>query len=91
MHALASRHGARFLLLIVPSRHALAEDRYSASSLGLLRRAEARARALEIPYVIPEAALRDAGGAELYMDFCHPTAEGNAVIARALAPIIGPW
>jgi hypothetical protein len=41
--------------------------------------------------VFPLDPLERAGGAALYMDFCHPTAAGNRAIAAALTPVLAAW
>ena len=85
------QRGIRLLLLIVPSQYVFDGGRFSASSRALALRAEARARALGLDVLFPLEALEQAGGAQLYMDFCHPTAAGNRVIAAALAPVLADW
>jgi hypothetical protein len=83
--------GVKFLLVILPSRHVFTDDQYTESSIALLKRAEARAREKQIHYVSAWEELGGAGGADLFMDFCHPTAEGNRVIADILYPILAEW
>jgi hypothetical protein len=85
------RQGVRFLLIILPSRHVYAHGQYAGSSRALLLRGEEAARARDIRYVSLDAALGRAGGADLFMDFCHPTAAGNRVIASELEPILRAW
>jgi hypothetical protein len=91
MRRYLERRDIRFLLVILPSRYAFTEEPFSAAARELLARAETRARELEIPYVAPARGLARRGGAELYMDFCHPTAEGNRAIAAELEPILAKW
>ena len=86
-----ARRGIRLLVLIVPSQHVFDGGRFSASSRALVERAAARARALDLDVVLPLDALERAGGAALYMDFCHPTAAGNRTIAAALTPVLAAW
>lgn len=86
-----AQRGIRMLLLIVPSQYVFDGGRFSASSRALALRAEARARALGLDVLLPLDALEQAGGAQLYMDFCHPTAAGNRVIAAALTPVLAEW
>jgi hypothetical protein len=33
----------------------------------------------------------EVGGAGLYMDFCHPTAEGNRVMGEAIFSAVRDW
>ncbi len=91
IHAYLERRDIRFLLLIMPSRHVYADDQYTDASLELLQRAEARARELGLPHLSLHAALGRAGGAALFMDFCHPTAAGHRAIAAELEPILSRW
>lgn len=73
-----------FLLVIMPSRDVYEEGRFAVGASRLLRRAQQRASDLDIPTLSLWGALGEAGGALLYMDFCHPTAAGNAAIAETL-------
>lgn len=91
IHAYLTRRGVRFLLIILPSRHVYSDDQYTRASLELVRRAERRARELDLPHVSLYEALGRAGGSALFMDFCHPTAHGNRAIADALEPILRGW
>ena len=72
-----------FLLVIMPSRDSYEAEARSVGARRLLDRAEARAAELELPTLSLRVRLGTAGGAELYMDFCHPTAAGNEAIAAA--------
>jgi lysophospholipase L1-like esterase len=46
------------------------------------------AAALHVPVVLPDNAMRRAGGEKLFRDGLHPNAAGNAVIAKLLAPLV---
>jgi lysophospholipase L1-like esterase len=89
-HYLAARD-IHFLVILLPSQYAYAPPEYREAARELLRRGEERARELGIPFVSLGEALGNAGGAELFMDFCHPTADGNRVIAQALLPLLADW
>lgn len=91
MQRYLERRDIRLLLLIVPSQYAFDGGRYAASSRALVTQAATRARALGLDVVFPLDALERAGGAALFMDFCHPTAAGNEVIAAALTPVLAEW
>lgn len=91
IHTYLERQGIPFLLIILPSRHVFTGDRFSRSSRAILERAKDRARQLQIPFISMDGALADQGGAELFMDFCHPTERGNEVIAAKLKPILASW
>jgi hypothetical protein len=80
-----------FLLVILPSRHVYTDDRFSESSLSLLKRAEQRAQEKKINYVSTWQALGEAGGADLFLDFYHPTADGHRAIADIIEPIVAAW
>jgi lysophospholipase L1-like esterase len=87
-HQYFEQREIKFLLLILPSRYLYTGDRYTSSSITWLKRAEDRASALGIPFFSPWEEIADAGGASLFMDFCHPTPEGNRAIAEALEPVL---
>lgn len=87
-HKYLQARDIEFVLLITPSRHLYTDDQYSSAAIGWMQRAEARARTLGMPLLSPRKNIATAGGAELLMDFCHPTAEGNRVIADALEPLL---
>ena len=91
IHRYLERQGIRFLLVIIPSRHVFTREQYTETSTAIVARAERRAEELEIPYVSMTAALAERGGAELFMDFCHPTGDGNEVIADVLEPVLVGW
>jgi hypothetical protein len=79
------KRGVKFLLMILPSSHWFQSgDRFQAGERRLLERAEAEARARGIAVVSPTPELAAAGGERLFIDFCHPTAEGHRVIADVL-------
>jgi lysophospholipase L1-like esterase len=86
-HFLAERE-VGFLLAILPSRDVYQQGRFAQGASRLLERARVRAAELEIPAVTLRDEIGRAGGEALYLDFCHPTAEGSAAIAEALeAPV----
>ena len=91
IHRFLSRHGVRSLIVIVPSRFAYEHPRYRAASLDALRRAEATAAGVGLPFVSLLEALEEGGGADLFMDFCHPNAAGNQVISEAIRPVVASW
>ena len=91
MQRYLAHRGIRFLVLIVPSQHVFDGGRFSASSRALALRAATRARAQGLDVLLPLDALERAGGAALYMDFCHPTAAGNRTLAAALTAVLAAW
>jgi hypothetical protein len=86
-----ARRGIRLLVLLVPAQHVFDGGRFSASSRALALRAADSARSLGLDVVFPLGALERAGGKTLYLDFCHPTAEGNRILAAALTPVLAEW
>jgi lysophospholipase L1-like esterase len=82
--ALCRQHGVRFLVVILPSRYAFTNGPFRAGADRLLARAQRKVQEIGIQSVEPRAAMDAAGGARLFQDFCHPTAAGHAVIARAI-------
>jgi lysophospholipase L1-like esterase len=84
IHRFLQREGVALLVLILPSQHVFDGGQYSAHAMRTVTRAEERARALALPFVSVRSAMAQAGGDSLYFDFCHPTANGNRVIAEAL-------
>jgi lysophospholipase L1-like esterase len=46
------------------------------------------AAALHVPVVLPDDAIRRAGGARLFRDSMHPNADGNVVVAKSLTPML---
>ena len=91
IHRYLERRSIHFLVVILPSRYVYEDGPYRESSLALLGRAEARAEALGLPFLSLRGALAAAGGARLFMDFCHPTADGNRAIAKALEATLRGW
>jgi len=89
MNALCRERGVRFVLLVLPSQYWFDAGPFHAGALRLLERAKAQARALGIEVVSPTEELAAAGGANAFMDFCHPTAAGHLAIAHALARALG--
>jgi lysophospholipase L1-like esterase len=86
MNRFCQKRGIRFVLMILPSRHWFgSDDRFHAGAERLVARAEAKAQSLGISFVSPAHELAAAGGARLFLDFCHPTAEGHRVLAETLA------
>jgi hypothetical protein len=83
--------GVEFLLVILPSRYVYTDDRFSESSLSLLKRAEQRAQEKKIHYVSTWEALGEAGGADLFLDFGHLTADGHRAVADIVEPIVAGW
>ncbi len=91
IHRYLSRRDVAFLLVIVPSQYAYEHERFQPGALRLLARAELRAAELGLPYLSLHEAMGEAGGADLYMDFCHPTAEGNRVMGEAISSAVRDW
>ena len=91
MHEYATENGLRFLVLLVPSRYVFSEEAKSASSRAIVARAEESARDRGLPFVNLTQAISQAGGSDLYQDFCHPTAGGNAAMGAELASAIEEW
>lgn len=91
IHRYLSRRDVAFLLVIVPSQYAYEHERFQPGALRQLARAELRASELGLPYLSLHEAMGEAGGAGLYMDFCHPTAEGNRVMGEAIFSAVRDW
>ena len=91
IHGYLQRRGIHFLLLILPSRDAFETSQHQAASQAIVERAEQRARRAGIPFVSLRGAMGRGGAAELFMDFCHPTARGNQLIAQEIAPLLAAW
>jgi lysophospholipase L1-like esterase len=77
-------HHARFLLLLIPGRDAFAQGTVAEAPRRLFQRAVAKSVDLRIPHVDAYPYLEEAGGKELFIDFCHPNRRGHEAIARAL-------
>lgn len=86
-----AQHEVRFVLLILPARYAFETSPYREAARANVLRAERRAFSLGISIVSAMGPLEERGGAELYMDFCHPTAAGHRAIAAQLEPIVRGW
>lgn len=84
-------HDTSFLLVILPSKYAYEPGPFQQASLRQLRRAEDRAREMKLPYVSLYESYLQAGGQDLFMDFCHPTRDGNRVIADEIFPVVSRW
>jgi hypothetical protein len=91
IHRYLEERGVRFLLVILPSRDVFETGQYQRASQRIVERAESRARRAGLPFVSLREPMGREGGAELFMDFCHPTAQGNGLIARQLAPLLAAW
>lgn len=81
--------GVAMAVLLVPSRHAFEAGTLRAHGRRLVEEAQAELALRGIPYLALLEPLEAAGGETLYLDFCHPTAAGHAVIANALADAVG--
>lgn len=86
-HRFLSAKGIPFLLLIMPSRyiyddHAPAHRDFAGS---LVKRAVSLADQRGLPFVDMTGPIGDGGGASLFFDFAHLTAEGNRVAGRELS------
>lgn len=86
IQTLAEARGAKFLLLIVPSRYMFEAEaiNWRRFATGLMERAVRRAQELQIPHIDLTTVVRDGGGAPLYYDFAHMTEAGNKVLGEAL-------
>lgn len=84
---LAAQRNIAFLLLIVPGRYIFEEDSgaYGRFAQQLVERSVKWAGSHGIPCLDLTAAIQTGGGAQLYFDFAHLTAEGNAVIGDEVA------
>ena len=80
----AESNQSRFLLVIVAGRDAFAKDANADGVKTLIQKAAAQAKQREIMYVDTYPYLAQAGGKDLFMDFCHPNPLGHEAIARAL-------
>jgi hypothetical protein len=80
----------RFLLMILPSRYMFNDSapEWQSFASNLVRRACDMADKKRIPYVNMTEAVRQGGGARLFMDFAHLNEEGNRVVGRALSGLI---
>ena len=77
--------------MILASREFYTEEPYGESSRQVLARARSRAADLGVPHVVAVDGVGKEGGASLFMNFCHPTADGNRVIAAELKPVVERW
>ena len=84
IQSFAEKHGASFLLLIVPPRYTFTPNQYQSGSKELVARAISKATSLNIPYVDVTPSFVEANGFSLYFDFCHPTPQGYEIIANDL-------
>jgi len=75
---------ARFLLILVPGRDTFAEGAVGEAPQRLFQRAVAKAVDLKIPHIDTYPYLKQAGGRDAFMDFCHPNRRGHEAIAQAL-------
>jgi hypothetical protein len=75
---------ARFLLILVAGRDAFGEGAAAAAPHRLFQRAVERSIEFGIPHVNTYPHLKQAGGRDLFMDFCHPNRRGHRVIADAV-------
>ena len=75
-----------FLLIILPSRFVFEEraPQHSRFARALVERALSWAQSHQVPHLDCTDLLRKGGGAKLYFDFAHLTAEGNRVLGEAL-------
>ncbi|MBF0180124.1 MAG: SGNH/GDSL hydrolase family protein [Magnetococcales bacterium] len=87
MKTYSNKNGANFLLIITPSRNAYdnnPEDPIGFHKPGarhLLQMAEKHATLLSIPFISLYEEFGQFGGADLFTDFCHPTVDGQQLIA----------
>ncbi|MBF0296209.1 MAG: SGNH/GDSL hydrolase family protein [Magnetococcales bacterium] len=87
MHEYTKKNGVAFLLIVTPSRHAYdnnPEDPIGFHKPGaqhLIHAAEERATALSIPFISLHEEFGKFGGAALFTDFCHPTVDGQQLVA----------
>jgi hypothetical protein len=84
MKEMAAQSGARFVALILPSRHAFSDGPFREGARDLVRRAEERARSIGLPYLSLTDVEEQRGGKSLFLDFCHPNPEGHRIIADVL-------
>ena len=75
---------ARFLLILVAGRDAFEEGAAADPPRRLFQRAVERSFEFGIPHVNTYPHLKEAGGRDLFLDFCHPNRRGHRVIADAL-------
>ena len=68
---------ARFLLILIPGRDAFAQGTVAEAPQRLFQLAVAKSVDLRIPHVDTYAYLEEAGGKDLFMDFCHPNRRGH--------------
>ncbi|OFZ80861.1 MAG: hypothetical protein A2583_03905 [Bdellovibrionales bacterium RIFOXYD1_FULL_53_11] len=84
MQRYVEANGARYVLLVSPTREMFFENRFRAGNTALYEKALARAAQLGIPYVPAKSAFEGAGGSELFFDFCHPNFMGYEVLTNEL-------
>lgn len=78
--------GIPFLVLIFPSRYMFNEKSQLRGNYAgrLMQRGVDRARELRLPFLDLSRSVKEGGGASLYFDFVHMTAEGNWVVGDAI-------
>jgi hypothetical protein len=75
-----------FLLLIMPSRYLFQEaGQYTQYARRIFVRACRLAEEYSLPYLDLSRAVEQGGGAKLFFDFAHLTAQGNRIVAEELA------
>jgi lysophospholipase L1-like esterase len=75
---------ARFLLILVAGRDVFGTGSAAEAPQRLFQKAVAKSIEFGIPYVDTYPYLEQAGGQELFMDFCHPNRRGHRAIAQGL-------
>jgi lysophospholipase L1-like esterase len=79
---------SRFVLILIAGRDAFGTTAKAKATRSLFQRAVMKSKELGIPYVDTYPYLEEAGGQELFTDFCHPNKEGHKAIALALFDFI---
>ena len=85
---LVESNNSRFALIIIAGRDAFGATAKATATRSLVQKAVSKSKELGIPYVDTYQYLEEAGGQEIFSDFCHPNNEGHKAIARALFDFI---
>jgi len=89
MRDMLEARGVAMAVVVMPSRHAFETGALRAHGRSMVERARSELALRGIRYVSLLDQIEAAGGDALYLDFCHPTAQGHVAIANALADAVG--
>jgi hypothetical protein len=85
--------GVDFLLVIMPTKYMFETGTggYRTFATDLVDRAVREAEDRRLPFIELTTALAEGGGESLYLDFAHPSTEGNRVIGEELTQQLASW